>query len=110
MSVTFKLWPSETSVCLVEITVTRDQLWQDAKDFIADLIAAGISPAGLHFEDFAPVVLRRRMENIVIEGKRLGFKHGRPDMVLNDDPSEEPCLLFAFANEADAVLFRSLVL
>jgi hypothetical protein len=106
MSMTSEICLMHTGVYVMTITITLDQLQREARDFIAYLIAAGISPAGLHFEDFVPVVLRRRMENLVIEAKRLGFKHGRPDMVLNDDPAEEPCLLFGFDNETQAVGFK----
>lgn len=111
MSVSSKLFPMETGTCVVEITIMLDQLRQDAKDLIADMIAVGISQAGLHFEDFVPVVLRRRMENLVTEGQRLGFKPRRGTLVFDDDPSEEgPCIMLWFATEDDAVLFRSLIL
>lgn len=119
MSMTSKLWPMESGVCVVEVYITPTQLRQEAKDFIIHLTAAGISPVGLHFEDFVPVVLRRRMENLVIEAKRLGFKFRGPNLHLSpecleqryDSPEEEgPGFQFFLLNEADAVNFKVMLL
>lgn len=112
MSMISKFWPMDIGTCVLEVTITPDQLQQEAKDFVIQLSAAGISPAGLHFEDFVPVVLRRRMENLAIEAKRLGFNLGRSNMVLNYElPEEEgPCIQFRFASEADAVNFKIMLL
>ena len=119
MSMTSKLWPMESGICVVEVYITPSQLRQEAKGFLIHLTAAGISPVGLHFEDFVPVVLRRRMENLVIEAKRLGFQFRGPNLHLPpksleqgyDPPEEEgPGLQFFLPNEADAVNFKVMLL
>lgn len=110
MSMTSKIEPVKgSSAYSAEITITLDQLRQEAKDFIAHLTVAGISQAGLHFEDFVPVVLRRRMQSFAADAKRLGITcYGAPWMVLDEEIYQGggPCIRFLFADQTNAAAFK----
>jgi hypothetical protein len=115
MNMTAKLWPLENGNCAVEVCITLDQLQQGAKNFIAHLIATGISPEGLYVDEFVPVVLRRQMYSLAIGSNQIGCKLKKMKILLAYDYSgikrshfdgEKPCILFFFATVTDAAAFR----
>lgn len=110
MSMTSKVSPVEGSdCCCAEITITLDQLHEEARAFILQLRAAGVSPVGLHFEDFVPAVLRRRMDNLTIEAQRLGIVLlGSPWMELDEEihEGEDPYIRFLFPDATNAAAFK----
>lgn len=110
MSVISKVSPVEGSDCYcAEVTLTLGQLRQEAKDFILELRAAGVSPVGLHFEDFVPVVLRRRMDRLTIEAQQMDIVLlGPPWMALDEEVHEGagPYIRFLFPDQTHAVAFK----
>lgn len=115
MNMTATITHLPNGLCAVEVNIALDQLQQGAKDFIAHLIATGISPEGLYVDDFVPVVLRRRMCSLAMGANQIGCKLKSMDMFLaydysdikhNHSDEEKPRLLFFFATATDAVAFR----
>lgn len=112
MSVTSKIEPVEGyEAYAVDITITLDQLQKDAQSFIAELIAGGIPPVGLYFEDFVSTVLRQRMVRLAAKANQMGFIFVCPPwMVLDDEESDGPCIHFILPDKLNAVAFKMALL
>ncbi|TXN17201.1 hypothetical protein FV219_00815 [Methylobacterium sp. WL122] len=72
------------------------------------LVAAGEEPAGLDQADFAPIVVKMQVQDLIYGALNLGIAVREPRWSLTDEGAAR--VIFPFASAADAVTFQTILL
>lgn len=72
------------------------------------MVAAGLDPAGLNHTDFTPLAMKLWLRDVAYVAVAIHLKIGTPAWDLTAEGDAR--VAFPFTTEADAMLFRSMVL